>query len=103
MKFRTCAVVAFAFVCTTGASFGQQAAPAKGFYSFGADQTIADIGKLEWAPLKLEGLPEGIEIATLRGDLGKGGGEIAAFFDVDTQDVQVVIAYPQKVDQLAVL
>ena len=70
MKFRTCAVVAFAFVCTTGASFGQQAAPAKGFYSFGRP-TIADIGKLEWAPLKLEGLPEGIEIATLRVDLGK--------------------------------
>ena len=29
-------------------------------------QTIADIGKMEWAPLKLEGLPAGIEIAVLR-------------------------------------
>src|SRR3954451_11693504 len=48
----------------------------KGFYSFGTDQTIADIGKVEWQPLKLEGLPPGIEIATLRGDLGKGGGGI---------------------------
>ena len=48
----------------------------KGFSSFGPDQTIADIGKVEWQPLKLEGLPPGIEIATLRGDLGKGGGEI---------------------------
>src|SRR3954470_2331432 len=48
----------------------------KGFYSFGTDQTIADIGKVEWQPLKLEGLPAGIEIAPLRGDLGKGGGEI---------------------------
>jgi quercetin dioxygenase-like cupin family protein len=50
--------------------------PPKGVYSFGADQTIADIGKMEWAPLKLDGLPPGIEIAVLRGDLAKGGGEI---------------------------
>jgi len=50
--------------------------PPQGFYGFGADQTIVDIGKVEWQPLKLEGLPPGMEIATLRGDLGKGGGEI---------------------------
>jgi hypothetical protein len=50
--------------------------PPKGFYGFGADQTIVDIGKVEWQPLKLEGLPPGIEIAALRGDLAKGGGEI---------------------------
>ena len=43
---------------------------------FGADQIIADLGKMEWAPLQLDGLPPGIEIASLRGDLGKGGGEI---------------------------
>ncbi len=48
----------------------------KGFSSFGPDQTIADIGKVEWQPLKLEGLPPGIEISVLRGDLAKGGGEI---------------------------
>src|ERR1700709_1284225 len=48
----------------------------KGFSSFGEDQTIADIGKMEWAPLDLKGLPKGIEIAVLRGDLAKGGGEI---------------------------
>jgi hypothetical protein len=62
-----------AFFINTGSA--QQAQP-KGVYSFGTDQTIADIGKMEWAPLKLEGLPPGIEIATLRGDLAKGGGEI---------------------------
>ena len=28
----------------------------KGFSSFGPDQTLADIGKLEWQPLNLEGL-----------------------------------------------
>jgi quercetin dioxygenase-like cupin family protein len=48
----------------------------KGFFAFGADQTIADVNKVEWQPLKLEGLPLGIEIAPLRGDLAKGGGEI---------------------------
>jgi len=42
----------FAFVANTGSA--QQAQP-KGVYSFGPDQTIADIGKVEWAPLKLEG------------------------------------------------
>jgi quercetin dioxygenase-like cupin family protein len=52
------------------------AAMPKGFYAFGPDQTIADIGKIEWQPLKLEGLPPGIEVAVLRGDLAKGGGEI---------------------------
>ena len=52
-------------------------APApKGFFSFGADQTITDIDQVEWQPLELEGLPPGIEIASLRGDLAKGGGEI---------------------------
>jgi len=49
---------------------------ARGIYSFGPDETIADIDKLEWAPLELQGLPPGIEIAVLRGDLAKGGGEI---------------------------
>ena len=49
----------------------------KGVYSFGTDQTIADISKMEWAPLQLQGLPPGIEIATLRGDLAKGGGEFS--------------------------
>jgi quercetin dioxygenase-like cupin family protein len=48
----------------------------KGVYSFGADQTLADVGKMQWAPLQLQGLPPGIEIVTLHGDLAKGGGEI---------------------------
>ena len=48
----------------------------KGMHAFGTDQTIAEIDKMEWAPLDLQGLPPGIEIAVLRGDLAKGGGEI---------------------------
>ena len=42
----------FAFV--VNAALAQQAQP-KSVYSFGPGQTIADIGKVEWAPLKLEG------------------------------------------------
>ncbi len=65
------------FACAVvGAVSAQQTPPPKGIYSFGTDQTIADIGKLDWAPLQLQGLPPGIEIAVLRGDLAKGGGEI---------------------------
>jgi quercetin dioxygenase-like cupin family protein len=48
----------------------------QGFSAFGADQTIVDIDKVVWQPLKLEGLPPGIQIVPLRGELSKGGGEI---------------------------
>jgi quercetin dioxygenase-like cupin family protein len=54
----------------------EQTAPPRGIYSFGTDQTIAEIDKLDWAPLQLQGLPPGIEVAALRGDLAKGGAEI---------------------------
>lgn len=57
-------------------AIGRADPPPNGIYSFGPDQTIADIGKMDWAPLRLEGLPPGIEIANLRGDLAKGGAEI---------------------------
>ena len=54
----------------------QEAGPRKGFSSFGPDQTIADASRLEWAPLKLESLAPGAEIAMLRGDLSKGPSEL---------------------------
>jgi hypothetical protein len=44
--------------------------------SFGADQTIVDIEKVVWAPLDVEGLKPGAEIAVLRGDLSKAGSEL---------------------------
>ena len=70
-------VICAALACgTTPSAKAQQPSLPKGFHSFGADQTIVDISKLEWAPLQLQGLPAGIEIAVLRGDLAKGGGEI---------------------------
>jgi len=50
--------------------------PRKGFSAFGPEQTIADASHLEWAPLKLEGLAPGAEIALLRGDLATGPSEL---------------------------
>lgn len=44
--------------------------------SSGADQTIVDIEEVAWAPLEVEGLDPGAEIAVLRGDLGKAGSEL---------------------------
>ena len=45
-------------------------------YSFGADQTIIDLHKLVWEPLKAEGVPPGPELAVLRGDTKGGGLEV---------------------------
>jgi len=69
-------VLAGALVLLSAWTLAADAPMPKGFSSFGPDQTLADIGKLEWQPLTLEGLPPGAEVATLRGDLGKGGAEI---------------------------
>jgi quercetin dioxygenase-like cupin family protein len=44
--------------------------------SFGKDQTIIDLNKVVWEPLKGEGIPPGPEMAVLRGDLAAGGGEL---------------------------
>ncbi|MGB4811413.1 MAG: cupin domain-containing protein [Methylophilaceae bacterium] len=48
--------------------------------AFGNDQTIIDLEKLEYAPLKVDGLPEGGQIAVLRGDLKTGTSEIILKF-----------------------
>ena len=76
MNWKFCSIAAATCTLVWSSAWSQPTPMPKGVYSFGADQTIADIGKMDWAPLKLEGLPEGIEIAALRGDLAKGGGEI---------------------------
>ena len=44
--------------------------------SFGQGQTIIDLQKVVWEPLKGEGIPPGVQIAMLRGDLAAGGGEL---------------------------
>ena len=43
--------------------------------AFGDDQTIIDIDKLVWEPLKVDGLAPGAEIAVVRGDLSKDHSE----------------------------
>ncbi len=43
--------------------------------SFGDDQTIIDLKKVIWKPLKVTGLPSGAEIAVLRGKLETGSSE----------------------------
>lgn len=40
--------------------------------AFGADQTIIDLNKLVWEPLKVDGVPPGPELAVLRGDSKAG-------------------------------
>ena len=44
--------------------------------SFGKGQTIINLQKVVWEPLKGEGIPPGVQIAMLRGDLAAGGGEL---------------------------
>ena len=43
--------------------------------SFGDDQTIVDLDKIIWAPLEVEGLAPGAEIAVIRGDLSSDHSE----------------------------
>jgi hypothetical protein len=40
--------------------------------SFGFDQALIDLNRLEWGPLEHEGVPPGPEIAVLRGDMKTG-------------------------------
>jgi Dimethlysulfonioproprionate lyase len=44
--------------------------------SFGPGQTIIDMRHVVWEPLKREGIPPGVQIARLRGDLAAGGDEL---------------------------
>ena len=56
-------------------SYAHELGSNKNPIAFGADQTIIDVDKLVYEPLEVEGLPEGAEIAHVRGDLGKAGSE----------------------------
>ena len=47
--------------------------------SFGPGQTLIDLKKIVWDPLKGEGIPPGARIATLHGDLAAGGGEVLVY------------------------
>ena len=47
--------------------------------SFGPGQTIIDLKKIAWEPLKGEGIPPGARIATLHGELAAGGAELLVY------------------------
>ena len=47
--------------------------------SFGPGQTIIDLKKIVWEPLTGEGIPPGVRIAKLHGDLAAGGGELLVY------------------------
>jgi quercetin dioxygenase-like cupin family protein len=57
-------------------AMGGEAGSNKQPLSFGKDQTIIDLNKVVWEPLKGEGIPPGPEMVVLRGDLAAGGGEL---------------------------
>ena len=61
--------------CTTG-NAADKVASNKHPLSFGQGQTIIDLQNVVWEPLKGEGIPPGVQIAMLRGDLAAGGGEL---------------------------
>jgi quercetin dioxygenase-like cupin family protein len=69
-------------VLLTAVAYGRAAdilASNKQPLSFGPGQTIIDLKKIVWEPLKGEGIPPGAKIATLRGDLAKDGGELLVY------------------------
>jgi Dimethlysulfonioproprionate lyase len=47
--------------------------------SFGPGQTLIDLKKIVWEPLKGEGIPPGARIAMLHGDLAAGDGELLVY------------------------
>jgi quercetin dioxygenase-like cupin family protein len=77
-------VACFVSLCVllTAVTYGLAAdilASNKQSLSFGPGQTIIDLKRIVWEPLKREGIPPGAKIATLRGDLAKGGGELLVY------------------------
>jgi quercetin dioxygenase-like cupin family protein len=60
----------------TNGSAADKVASNKQPLSFGKGQTIIDLQKVVWEPLKGEGIPPGVQVAVLRGDLAAGGGEL---------------------------
>jgi quercetin dioxygenase-like cupin family protein len=70
------AVLSLVLTSVTHGSAADKAGSNKQPLSFGTGQTIIDLPKVVWEPLKGEGIPPGVQIAMLRGDLAAGGGEL---------------------------
>jgi quercetin dioxygenase-like cupin family protein len=76
-RFAVCLVVlALLLINVTNGSAADKAGSNKQPLSFGTGQTIIDLQRVVWEPLKGEGIPPGVQIAMLRGDLAAGGGEL---------------------------
>ena len=69
------ALVLLLLSCATG-SAASKVASNKQPLSFGTGQTLIDLQHVIWEPLTGEGIPPGVQIALLRGDLAAGGGEL---------------------------
>jgi quercetin dioxygenase-like cupin family protein len=70
------AILLLTLTSVTNGSAADKTASNKQPLSFGQGQTIIDLQKVVWEPLKGEGIPPGVQIALLRGDLAAGGGEL---------------------------
>jgi quercetin dioxygenase-like cupin family protein len=70
------AVILLILASLTNGSAADKVASNKQPLSFGTGQTIIDLQKVVWEPLRGEGIPPGVQIAMLRGDLAAGGGEL---------------------------
>jgi quercetin dioxygenase-like cupin family protein len=66
-------------MCCTHALAADILASNKHPLSFGPGQTLIDLKKIIWEPLKGEGIPPGARMATLHGDLAAGGGELLVY------------------------
>ena len=66
-------------MCCTHARAADILASNKHPLSFGPGQTLIDLKKIVWEPLKGEGIPPGARMATLHGDLAAGGGELLVY------------------------
>jgi quercetin dioxygenase-like cupin family protein len=76
-RFGVCLVVlSLLLINVTNGSAADKAGSNKQPLSFGTGQTIIDLQTVVWEPLKGEGIPPGVQIAMLRGDLAAGGGEL---------------------------
>ena len=71
-----CMTLFLALICSTPVVAADMVGSNKQPFSFGPNQTIIDLKKVVWEPFKGEGVPPGVQVALLRGDLAAGGAEL---------------------------
>jgi hypothetical protein len=79
-----CLVIFFlALTSVTDGSAADKAASNKHPLSFGQGQTIIDLQKVVWEPLKGEGIPPGVQIRDLKGVLEREQAAIGVFITLE--------------------